>query len=45
LSSLLTAAEIKDPDTQAKVSAIVDTVIEEIDAILSEIPAQATATS
>jgi hypothetical protein len=45
LSSLLTAADIKDADTQAKVSAIVNTLIEEIDAILAEIPAQASATS
>jgi len=38
LSSLLTAADIKDADTQAKVSAIVMTVIEEMDAILGELP-------
>lgn len=38
LSALLTAADIKDADTQAKVSAIVNTVIEEIDAILGELP-------
>lgn len=43
LSSLLTAADIKDVDTQAKVSAIVNTVIEEIDAILAEVPTTATA--
>jgi hypothetical protein len=42
LSSLLTAADIKDADTQAKVSAIVNTVIEEIDAILGEVPTTAT---
>jgi hypothetical protein len=38
LTSLLTAADIKDADTQAKVSAIVNTVTEEIDAILTEMP-------
>ena len=43
LSSLLTAADIKDVDTQAKVSAIVNTVIEEIDAILGELPTAAPA--
>ena len=42
LSSLLTAADVKDPDTQAKVSAIVNTVIEEIDAILGELPTSVT---
>ena len=41
LTSLLTAADIKDADTQAKVSAIVNTVIEEIDAILAEMPTSA----
>lgn len=45
LSSLLTAADIKDADTQAKVSAIVNTVIEEIDAILAEMPAAGAAPS
>jgi hypothetical protein len=38
LTSLLTAADIKDADTQAKVSAIVNTVTGEIDAILTEMP-------
>jgi len=44
LSSLLTAADVKDPETQAKVSAIVNTVIEEIDAILGEMPGKAAPT-
>jgi hypothetical protein len=45
LTSLLTAADIKDADTQAKVSAIVNTVTEEIDAILTEMPTASPAAS
>lgn len=39
LSQLLTAAEIKNPDTQAKVTAVVNTISQEVAAVLSTIPA------
>jgi hypothetical protein len=39
LKTLLTAGQIKDPTTQAKVTAVVNTVVGEVQAVLAVIPA------